>query len=196
MSTTDKSALRRQALDRRDLAHEAAVEETHDGLNANMLDLLSDKGFLTEGTVIAGYWPINSEADPVRILEDLLAAKVTVALPAIVDGDLVFRAISEGVSLTPGPLGTQEPPAHLPSVRPKALIVPTLAFDLRGARLGYGKGYYDRALRALRATGPVFATGLAYEAQRVDILPWESWDEPLDAAVTEIRVREFSRSAR
>jgi 5-formyltetrahydrofolate cyclo-ligase len=119
-----------------------------------------------------------------------------VALPAIVDGDLVFRAIPAEVTLTPGPLGTREPPANLAAVRPQALIVPTLAFDLRGARLGYGKGYYDRTLRALRATGPVFAVGLAYEAQRVDILPWESWDEPLDAVVTEIRVREFSRSVR
>lgn len=191
-----KAALRDQALAKRALAHEAAIEETFDALAANMLDLLTDKGFTAQGRVVAGYWPIGAEADPLRILQDLQAAGVTVALPCIEGADLTFRALGDPDHLLPGPKGTQQPPPSQPAVRPEALIVPLLAFDLRGARLGYGKGYYDRALRTLRAGGPVFATGLAFEAQRVDILPWEDWDEPLDGVVSEVRIREFSRSIR
>lgn len=192
-----KATIRDQALAKRALAHEAAVEETFDALAAHALDLLSDKDFLEhERTVVACYWPIKNEACTIRIVEALMVSPVTLALPAIVDGEVVFRTVEDGVALTQGPFGTREPPADRPVVRPNALIVPLLAFDLRGARLGYGKGYYDRTLRSLRATGPVFAMGLAFEAQRVDILPWEAWDEPLDAVVTEVRVREFSRSVR
>jgi 5-formyltetrahydrofolate cyclo-ligase len=191
-----KAALRDQALSKRELAREAAIEDTFDAQSANMLDLLSDKGFVERGRVIAGYWPIGAEADPIPVLQDLLAAGVSVALPCIEGADLTFREMGDVAALVPGSKGTRQPASSQPVLRPSALIVPLLAFDLRGARLGYGKGYYDRALRALRATGPVFAVGLAFEAQRFDILPWEEWDEPLDAVVTEVRIREFSRSVR
>jgi 5-formyltetrahydrofolate cyclo-ligase len=191
-----KAALRDQAIAKRELAREAAIEETFDSQSANMLDLLSDKGFVEAGRIIAGYWPIGAEADPIPVVQDLLAAGVHVALPCIEGDDLIFREMGDVAALTPGPKGTRQPSSSQPVLRPHALIVPLLAFDLRGARLGYGKGYYDRALRAFRATAPVFAVGLAFEAQRVDILPWESWDEPLDAVVTEVRIREFSRSVR
>lgn len=191
-----KSALRDQALAKRDLAREAAIEETFDALSANMLDLLADKGFCSAGGVVAGYWPIGAEADPIPVLQDLQAAGVNVALPCIEGADLIFRELGDPDALQAGPKGTRQPPSTQPALRPNALIVPLLAFDLRGARLGYGKGYYDRALRALRFSGPVFAVGLAFEAQRIDILPREEWDEPLDAVVTEVRIREFSRSVR
>lgn len=191
-----KAALRDQALAKRELAREAAIEETFDALSANMLNLLTDKGFGAAGGIIAGYWPIGAEADPLPILQDLRAAGVTIALPCIEGSNLTFRELGEPDALERGPKGTSQPSASQRSVRPQAVIVPLLAFDLRGARLGYGKGYYDRALRALRASGPVFAVGLAFEAQRIDILPWEEWDEPLDGVVTEVRIREFSRSVR
>jgi 5-formyltetrahydrofolate cyclo-ligase len=197
MSTASvKATLRDQALHKRALAHEAAIEETFDALSANMLDLLTDKGFGAAGRVVAGYWPIGAEADPLPALQDLRAAGVTIALPCIEGADLTFRELGDPDALEPGPKGTSQPATSQPLVRPQALIVPLLAFDLRGARLGYGKGYYDRALRTLRAGGPIFAVGLAFEAQRVDILPWEEWDEPLDGVVTEVRIREFSRSVR
>jgi 5-formyltetrahydrofolate cyclo-ligase len=191
-----KASIREQALAKRVLAHEAAIEETFDALSANMLDLLSDKGFVSAGRVVAGYWPIGDEVSPLPILQDLQAAGVTVALPCIEGADLTFREIGDPDQLQAGSKGTWQPPSSQPLVRPQALIVPLLAFDLRGARLGYGKGYYDRALRSLRAGSPIFAMGLAFEAQRIDFLPWEEWDEPLDAVVTEVRTREFSRSVR
>ena len=191
-----KSALRDQALAKRELAREAAIEETFDAMSANMLDLLADKGFVAGGRVVAGYWPIGAEADPLPVLQDLQAAGARVALPCIEGPDLTFRELGDPAAFVSGPKGTRQPPASQPVVRPAALIVPLLAFDLRGARLGYGKGYYDRALRAIRATGSVFAAGFAFEAQRVDFLPWEEWDEPLDGVVTEVRIREFSRSMR
>lgn len=197
MSTASvKASLRESALAKRELAHEAAIEETFDALSANMLDLLTDKGFGGPGQAVAGYWPIGAEADPLPILQDLMAAGVIIALPCIEGADLTFREIGDPDLLVPGPKGTSQPPVTQNAVRPHALIVPLLAFDLRGARLGYGKGYYDRALRTLRTAGPVFAVGLAFEAQRVDILPWEDWDEPLDGVVTEVRIREFTRSVR
>ena len=71
---------------------------------------------------------------------------------------------------------------------PQILIVPLVAFDMHGGRLGYGGGFYDRTLQILRAQGPVLAVGFAFEAQQADDLPLESTDQPLDLIVTDAGV--------
>jgi 5-formyltetrahydrofolate cyclo-ligase len=76
-------------------------------------------------------------------------------------------------------------------VTPQILIVPLLAFDARGYRLGYGGGFYDRTLQGLRAAGPVTAIGFAYNAQEVAQVPTEPTDQPLDFIVTEAGIRAF-----
>jgi 5-formyltetrahydrofolate cyclo-ligase len=193
----DKTALRTWARGVRRLA--LAAPEAQAGLPVirdSAFAVLARQGFVQPGMAVAAYCATADEIDPAPILAALRAAGATPCLPAVDGGDLVFRAHMSGAALERGPLGILQPASEATQVSPHALIVPLLAFDLRGYRLGYGKGYYDRAIRRLRADGRVFAIGLAFEAQRLDLLPWDAWDEPLDAVATEVRVREFVRSAR
>ena len=74
---------------------------------------------------------------------------------------------------------------------PQVLIVPLVAFDRSGGRLGYGGGFYDRTLELLRAAGPIFAVGFAYAAQEAEALPLEPTDQPLDVIVTDAEVLRF-----
>jgi 5-formyltetrahydrofolate cyclo-ligase len=91
-----------------------------------------------------------------------------------------------------GTYGIPEPSKDWPLAYPKILLVPLLAFDSHGHRLGYGGGYYDRTLDFLRANSTVHAVGVAYAGQEVDALPREDHDHPLDAVITENGVREFT----
>jgi 5-formyltetrahydrofolate cyclo-ligase len=111
-------------------------------------------------------------------------------LPAIraAGEPLDFRAWQPGEPLVPAGFGTQEPAATAPSVAPSVLLVPLLAFDAAGYRLGYGGGFYDRSLALLRAAGDTLAVGLAYADQQVAAVPREATDQPLDLVVTERRV--------
>jgi 5-formyltetrahydrofolate cyclo-ligase len=139
---------------------------------------LAGRSFL----VIAGYWPIGSEIDPRPAMHLLHASGAQLALPeATPPGNpLIFRLWSDGDPLLPGRFGTRHPAG--PPVTPNLLLVPLLAFDHRGHRLGYGGGYYDRTLVALpQAT----AIGCAYAAQQVDDLPAAPHDAPLHAIATE-----------
>ncbi len=85
----------------------------------------------------------------------------------------------------PGGFGTLVPFESAEALEPRLLIVPLLAFDRRGYRLGYGKGHYDRALARLRAAGPALAVGIAYAGQEVESLPVEAHDIALDLIVTD-----------
>jgi len=133
---------------------------------------------------VAFYWPMRSEIDP-RAAMGLAEARGPVCLPVTRgQGPLMFRAWSPGLALERDSFGTEFPGAG-PDVRPLTLVVPMLAFDRRGHRLGYGAGHYDRTLAALREVGPVTAIGFAYAAQEVARLPDEPWDISLDMIVTE-----------
>lgn len=137
------------------------------------------------GRPTSGYWPIGTEIDPRPALETL-AEHGPVGLPVVEGRDrpLAFRHWRPGDPLVPGGFGTSVPAADEP-MTPEVLIVPLLAFDGRGHRLGYGGGFYDRTLAALRARGPVLAVGFAFAAQRVEALPVEPTDAALDLVVTE-----------
>ncbi len=137
------------------------------------------------GQVVAGYLPMRTEIDP-RPAMALAAARGPVCVP-VTHGrgrGLTFRAWRPDAPLVDGGFGTQVP-AEGAALRPDVLIVPCLAFDAAGTRLGYGAGHYDRTLEALRAEGPCFAIGLAFAAQQVEGLPTEPTDQPLDLVVTE-----------
>lgn len=137
--------------------------------------------------VVAGYLPIGSEIDPRPLLDRLAGEGVTLCLPDPVEPDapLAFRRWSPGEPLVPGRFGTQVPDPEQRGERPDVVLVPMLAFDRRGHRLGYGGGFYDRTLAALRGCGPVLAVGLAYTGQVRDAVPIGPLDEPLDWLVTE-----------
>lgn len=149
-----------------------------------------------QAACVGGYWPMGPEIDIRPALEIVAAAGCACALPAVVGRDrpLVFRAWAPGDGLEPGGFGTSVPPASRAAVAPDLLLVPLLAFDARGFRLGYGGGYYDRTIAALRAAGrPVRAVGIAFASQEVETVPVESFDQPLDAVATEDGYRGFGR---
>lgn len=141
--------------------------------------------------VIGGYWPIGSEIDVRPALQGLADAGCRIALPVLVapDAALIFRRWRPGDTLNNGPHGTSEPTAVAEAARPSALLVPLLAFDNTGGRIGYGGGYYDRTLAGLRKDGHICAIGIAYAGQEIDRVPVTSTDQKLDWVVTECEVR-------
>lgn len=143
------------------------------------------------GRVIAGYMPIQTEVSPLPAME-AMAEKARIVVPVIQGNGLplMFRQWSPGCAMTDGPFGARVPAAG-DFLEPDVLIVPLLAFDRQGARLGYGGGFYDRTLEALRARRPVLAIGFAYAAQEAAALPIDSNDQPLDIIVTEAEVLRF-----
>lgn len=148
--------------------------------------VLANLGLLKDITCVAGYLPIGSELDTRPLLLALHGLGVPLAMPVVTAPEvpLVFRPWIPGTATARSTFGVEEPQSGGPVV-PDLLLVPLLAFDARGHRLGYGGGFYDRTLAALRAAGPVRALGLAYAAQEVSNVPNGGHDARLDAVVTE-----------
>jgi 5-formyltetrahydrofolate cyclo-ligase len=149
------------------------------------------------GAVVAGYWPLGSEMDVRPLMQRLAAAGIELALPVTRAGDrpLEFRRWRPGDVLEPGAHGVSQPTTDASVMVPSVLLVPLLAFDAAGWRLGYGAGYYDRTLAGLRgrllAARPL-AIGIAYAAQELQGLPRHAGDQRLDGVVTEQSARRFS----
>ena len=142
------------------------------------------------GAVVAGYHPFRTEIDPRPLMAALEAAGCVLALPCTPprgsDAPLVFRRLDPAHALEPSVFGVAEPPVDAGLVEPDLVLVPLLAFDRTGARLGYGAGHYDRTLPHLAATRPGFrAIGLAYAAQEIERLSAEPHDVALDGILTE-----------
>ena len=150
---------------------------------------------LPDATVFAGYWPIATEIDVRPLLARLHERGFRCALPAIVAGDnlLEFRRWNPTDDLEPGEHDTRQPFASAGTVTPQALLVPLLAVDGEGHRLGYGRGWYDRTLAALRARGSVVAIGVGYGVQRIERVPSGADDQAMDWILTE---RSLDRASR
>ena len=178
----DKNTLREKALKTRD-----AVFSADDGVAArNVAAQLIMLPELDEVKIISGYYPINSELDCLVILKVLHAARFPIVLPTIVaDGEpLQFRRWDMRAELVDGPFGTKQSRDEV--VVPEIIIVPLAAFDLKGHRIGYGGGYYDRTLSDLRTNNPhTVAIGVAYDNQKLDSVPAEDYDQPLNMVITE-----------
>ncbi|MFP4238088.1 MAG: 5-formyltetrahydrofolate cyclo-ligase [Rhodosalinus sp.] len=178
-----KRAAREAAFARRRTAHAARPAEPAHHLIRVLARHL--------GRPLAGYLPIRTEIDPRPAMAEA-ARHGPVGVPVIrgKGQPLVFSHWTPEGALMPGPFGAAVPEAEALMV-PEVLIVPLVAFDRAGGRLGYGGGFYDRTLAALRARGPVTAIGFAYAAQETADLPREPTDEPLDMIVTEKGVLTF-----
>jgi len=178
-----KRMLRREAATRRAAAADADAGDGGERLAARFLEAVAVPG----GDPVSGYWPIGDEMDVMPLLTALAARGHTIALPVVAGPrrPLVFRRWVAGDEMAEGPYGIREPVATAPAIAPRVLLVPLLAFDRAGSRLGYGAGFYDRSLAGLREKGETLAVGIAWAAQEVPAVPHDANDQTLDWVVTE-----------
>ena len=141
--------------------------------------------------IVAGYHPTAREFDCLPLMQRLARDGWTLALPVVIgEAPLVFHRWSFGEPLVRGQRGMMQP-AGGEIVRPALLLIPLLAFDARGYRLGYGGGHYDRTLDALRRQGRALAIGVAFDAQEVAQLPVGPHDQRLDWMLTPSGAKRF-----
>lgn len=175
-----KAAARKAAFARRKTAFETSTAVQ----SAYLSEVLA--GY--RGVPVAGYSPMRSEIDPLPALSET-SAHGPVGMPVIQAAatPLKFRAWHPGCTMIPGAFGATVPEVG-DWIEPEIVIVPLVAFDARGGRLGYGGGFYDRTLEQLRARRATLAIGFAFAAQQASDLPLEPTDQTLDLIVTETGV--------
>ncbi len=146
------------------------------------------------GRIVALYWPFGSELDPRPLIRPLVRKRRAVIVLPVVIGEgkpLIFRRFRPGTRLFPSLRGMRAPGRLARALKPDLVLVPLLAYDPSGNRLGLGAGFYDRTLAELRRQGRVRAIGFAFAAQAVPALPRDSFDQRLDWIVTETSVRKI-----
>lgn len=179
---SSKAALRAQALGRRD-----ALSTSERTTAASSLAAFADALDLAPGTKVAAYVAIRSEMDPTPLVARLSDRGVQFCLP-VVEADrqtMHFRVWTPGEPLQPSEFGLSVPADTAAIVEPEVLLMPLAAFDGAGHRIGWGKGHYDRALERLETGRRRRKIGLAFSVQRVDAIPFEPHDRPLDMILTE-----------
>jgi 5-formyltetrahydrofolate cyclo-ligase len=185
---SSKAQLRRDAVARRD-----ALPADQRAAAAAMIAARPLPVAVTPGAIVSGFSPLKSEINPVPLMRAFAAAGAQLALPVVAGKGkpLTMRAWNFGDSLESGVWGIREPKAEAPEVFPDILIVPLLAFDRTGQRIGYGAGYYDMTIGRLRTMKPAVAIGIAYAAQEVNEVPSTPRDAALDLVLTEREVIDF-----
>ena len=177
-----------------------AAQAVRDGLSREVrqdaAEAIAARAFPIEiapGAIVSGFMPLKSEISPLPLMQKLSHAGARLALPAIAarGKPLIMRTWQFGAPLDRGQWGIREPKAEAPEVDPDILLVPLLAFDRAGYRLGYGAGYYDMTIRRLRGRKKVTAIGIAFAAQEVAKVPTTERDERLDLVLTEREVIDF-----
>ena len=181
--TAVKAAARKEGFARRKMAHAADT-----GAGAGHLS-----SFLAghRGVPVSGYMPIRTEISPLPAMEEA-SAHGPVGVPVIAGAGepLRFARWEPDAAMTEGAFGALIP-ADPVFFEPEIVIVPLVAFDGAGGRLGYGGGFYDRTLEMLRARRATLAIGFAYAAQQAAGLPLEPTDQPLDLIITEEGITDF-----
>lgn len=174
MDAAVKQALRRQAAQARQARGDQAAA------TARLAGVLQ----AYRGLVLAGYWPMGDEIDP---RPAMATHRGPVCLPVVAGKGqpLIFRRWRPGDTLEAGSFGTSHPRPNAPQLRPQVLIVPMLAFDDQGNRLGYGGGFYDRTLMRLHRQQPVTAIGFAWGGQQLPAIPSGQHDVEMDIIVTD-----------
>jgi 5-formyltetrahydrofolate cyclo-ligase len=183
-----KDSLRAAALE----ARKAFVRTVSDGQRARLEQQLAEH--LTSvhagAAVVGGYAPLGSEISPLLAMEEARAVGAIVAFPAFSNPAKPFRFLA-GDPLEPGPFGIMQPRRTAPPVEPDVVLIPLIAVDGRGTRLGRGKGHYDRALVRLKKSGARLV-GVGWPLQRLaDTIPADEWDVPLDAFASSAGVEWF-----
>lgn len=187
-----KKSLRQQTLARRDaIAPDVRIEKSL---------AMAEHGAAIAfgpGEIVSGFWPIRSEADIRPLMSAMREKGGRLCLPAILDKEtIVFRELLRGAPMVDMGFGTVGPGPDAAVLDPGVMLVPLSAFDARGNRIGYGGGYYDRAIARLVAKGMTpRLIGVAFSCQEVDAVPAEAHDVPLDAILTEDGLRGFGGRA-
>lgn len=150
--------------------------------------------YLPKGAMISAYIPFNSELDPLPLMDVLIERGYTALMPYTAPNQtlITFRSWTRSTPLQRTLHGLMEPvpddaPPHIPDV----IIMPLLAFDGKGHRLGYGAGYFDQTLAYLKTKTKFRTIGVAFQMQYYDDVPVEMHDYPLDMCVTEEKVYTF-----
>jgi 5-formyltetrahydrofolate cyclo-ligase len=185
-----KAQVRRDAAARRDALPAAERAAAAAAIAARPLPVA-----VAAGAIVSGFSPLKSEINPVPLMRAFAAAGAGLALPVVAGRGkpLVMRAWVFGEPLVSGVWGIREPPPSAPEVFPDILIVPLLAFDRTGHRIGYGAGYYDMTIARLRGIKPVIAIGIAYAAQEIAEIPTTERDARLDFVLTERETIDFRK---
>jgi 5-formyltetrahydrofolate cyclo-ligase len=180
-----KAGLRRDAVARRDALPTEERKAAAEAIAARTFPLV-----VAPGAIVSAFMPMQSEINPLPLMQKLAAVGARLALPRIVGRGhpLSMRTWALGAPLTRGQWGIREPTADAPEVDPDILLVPLLAFDRAGYRIGFGAGYYDMTITALRARKSVVAAGIAFAAQEVPAVPRTERDARLDLVLTEREV--------
>jgi 5-formyltetrahydrofolate cyclo-ligase len=179
---TVKAAVRRESIARRDAIPAGEREAAVQAIAARTFPIP-----VPPGATVSGFIPLNNEIDVRPLMRKLAQMGVELALPVVVarGEPLIMRAWEFGAPLKAGGWGISEPPPHAPEVLPDILLVPMLAFDRAGQRIGYGAGYFDITIRSLRAQKPVTVIGVAFAAQEIAQVPITPRDARLDLVLTE-----------
>ena len=177
MEPLSKETLRRAALD----ARKAFVRTLSDADRALLERRLAERltSLFAGVAVVGGYCPMGSEISPVPAMEEARAVGAIAGYPCFPNPAKPFRFLA-GDPLEPGPFGMMQPAKRHPVVEPDLVLVPLVAIDSQGTRLGRGKGHYDRALVSLKKRGARLI-GIGWAMQRLEeIIPADAWDVPLD----------------
>jgi 5-formyltetrahydrofolate cyclo-ligase len=147
------------------------------------------------GDEVSGFFPIRSEVDVRPLMQKLKERGARLSVPVVVDKHtIIFRELVAGVPLVSTGFGTFGPGADARVVNPDVMLVPLAAFDRIGHRIGYGAGYYDRAISKLHDMGRrPRLIGVAFDCQEVDIIPAEDHDVAVDAILTESGLRVITK---
>jgi 5-formyltetrahydrofolate cyclo-ligase len=182
---TEKTKLRGDAAARRDALAPDLRKAAAEAIAARPFPVA-----LQPGLIVSGFMPLKSEINPLLLMQKLAEAGARLALPAIAGRGkpLSMRAWEFGAPLDRGQWGIREPKSDAPEVVPDIMLVPLLAFDRAGHRIGYGAGYYDMTISRARSLKRVIAIGIAFAAQEVPMVPTSPRDERLDLVLTEREV--------
>jgi len=146
-----------------------------------------DIAALAQQGTVSCFSTFGDELDTHPLIAALVRRGCRLALPVVTGRaqPLVFRRWAPGDPMGSGHFGIREPLPSAPQVAPRVFLVPLLAFDRQGYRVGYGGGFYDRSLAVTRASGRVAAIGLAFARQQVGVVPRDRYDQPVDWVLTE-----------
>lgn len=186
-----KKAIRTECLKKRDALPietrlEASIDLAH---HANVIAAMG-------GDIVSGFWPIRSEMDTRPLLFALRERGLKLCLPVVISKtEIIFRAFEREAPLMETGFGTYGPTEEAETIHPNIVLVPLSAFDQKGNRIGYGAGFYDRAIAKLQNMGrSPKLIGVAFDCQEVLDIPIEPHDKPLEAILTESGLRPFAES--